>query len=183
MKIDINNGFISLKTIETADYPGFAELKLLYTRAFPPDERRDSYELDKMLNNDSFSFLMISHYDKPAGLIAFWLIEDYAFIEHLVVTEQFRNRKIGETAVHLLNEALQLPLLLETEHPTEEISKSRLGFYERQGFMIVDADYIQPAYHPEKKPVEMLLLSNQTIEKEKLIALVKSIHKLVYGVI
>ncbi len=183
MKIDINNGFISLKTIETADYPGFAELKLLYTRAFPPDERRDSYELDKMLNNDSFSFLMISHYDKPAGLITFWLIEDYAFIEHLVVTEQFRNRKIGETAVHLLNEALQLPLLLETEHPTEEISKSRVGFYERQGFMIVDADYIQPAYHPEKKPVEMLLLSNQTIEKEKLISLVKSIHKQVYGVI
>lgn len=182
MKINTNNGIVGLKTIEAADQPGFAELKLLYTRSFPPDERRESHELDKLLGNNSFSLIMISHYEKPAGLLAIWMVENHVFIEHLVVTEQFRNRKIGETAVHMLNEAMQLPLLLETELPTEEISKSRLGFYERQGFMIVDADYIQPAYHPEKNPVKMLLLCNQAIEQSKLIDLVKSIHKLVYRI-
>lgn len=174
------NGVISLIPVTHPEFPGFAELKLLYFRAFQPDERRDVNDLIAQLEMKDFTLLMIQMYDKPAGLIALWEFQDFVFIEHLAITEQFRNKKIGETALKLISESRDLPVVLEAQYATEVVSEGRIKFYQRIGFDIIDEDYEQPAYSPEKNSKKMLLLSNRAIMPDPVEEIVQQIHKTVY---
>ena len=179
--MELTNGVISLIPVTSPEFPGFDEVKLLYYRAFQPDERREVSDLVAQLEKPDFKLLIIQMYEMPAGLIALWQLNNFMFIEHIAVTEQFRNRKIGETALKMIADSLEQPVLLETVFPTENISESRLAFYERIGFDIIDNDYEQPAYSPEKNSKKMLLLSNRAIMPDPIEKIVTEIHKVVYA--
>jgi ribosomal protein S18 acetylase RimI-like enzyme len=178
--MEITNGIISLKQINAQDYPGFAEIKLLYYRAFQPDERREAADLVAQMENKAFTLLMIMLYDKPVGLVAIWQFSSFIFVEHMAVTEQFRNRKIGETVIKMIVDNQEQPVVLETAHATDNISSSRLAFYQRAGFDIIDENYEQPAYNSEKNAVKMLLLSNRLIMPDPVEDIIQEIHRVVY---
>jgi N-acetylglutamate synthase-like GNAT family acetyltransferase len=178
--MELTNGVISLVPVTSPDFPGLAEVKLLYYRAFQPDDRREVSDLVAQLEKPNFSLLIIQMYEMPAGLIALWQLSNFMFIEHIAVTEQFRNRKIGETAIKMIADSQEQPVLLETAFPTESFSESRLAFYERIGFDIIDDKYEQPAYSPEKNSKKMLLLSNRPIMPDPVEEIVGEIYKVVY---
>ncbi len=178
--MELTNGVITLTPVTHAEFPGFAELKLLYLRAFTSDERRDVNDLIALLETQDFSLQMIQMYDKPAGLINLWKFPHFLFIEHIAITEQFRNRKIGETAITLIAESQDLPIVLETQYAAEDASESRVAFYQRLGFDIIDDNYEQPAYSSEKNSAKMLLLSNRAIMPDPIEEIVQQIHKTVY---
>ena len=50
-------------------------------------------------------------------------------------------------------------ILLEAEPPLTEIARRRIGFYERAGFEIIDADYIQPPYEETGRGVPLYLMA------------------------
>ncbi len=179
--MELTNGVISLIPVTSPDFPGFAEVKLLYYRAFPPDERREVLDLIAQLEKPNFRLLIIQMYEMPVGLIALWQLNVFNFIEHIAITEQFRNRKIGETAIKMIADSQEQPLVLETVFPTESISTSRLAFYERMGFDIIDDNFEQPAYSPEKNSKKMLLLSNRAIMPDPIEEIVNEIRKVVYA--
>lgn len=179
--MELTNGVISLIPVTTPDFPGFAEVKLLYYRAFPPDERREVLDLIAQLEKPNFRLLIIQMYEMPVGLIALWQMSNFMFIEHIAVTEQFRNRKIGETAIKIIADSQEQPVLLESVFPTESVSENRLAFYERIGFDIIDDNFEQPAYSPEKNSKKMLLLSNRSIMPDPIEEIVNEIHKVVYA--
>jgi hypothetical protein len=52
---------------------------------------------------------------------------------------------------------------LETELPTDEISKRRIAFYERKGFRLLDPGYKQPPYHIGGVPIPMYLMLAGTL--------------------
>ncbi|GAB1406077.1 MAG: GNAT family N-acetyltransferase [Lentimicrobiaceae bacterium] len=158
---------ISLLRITRPDAQGFAEIKLLYQRAFVAEERREPNDLDILLEHADFSFYLINHYSWPAGFLAVWQFPDFLFIEHMAISEQFRNRKIGAAALEQLSAMCKLPLVLESEQPTNDDSASRLSFYQRQGFQIIDPNYLQPPYRPDNEPLPMLLMSNQPFDEQE----------------
>jgi ribosomal protein S18 acetylase RimI-like enzyme len=178
--MEITNGIISLKQIDTQDYPGFSEVKLLYYRAFQPDERREAADLVAQMDNPAFKLLMIMLYDKPVGLVAIWQLSSFIFVEHMAVTEQFRNRKIGETVINMIATNQDQAVVLETPPATDAVSTSRLAFYQRSGFDIIDEDYQQPAYNPAKNAVKMLLMSNRPVMPDPIEDVINEIHKIVY---
>ena len=178
--MELTNGVISLTPVTHPEFPGFAEVKLLYFRAFQPDERREVNDLIAHLETKDFTLLMIQMYDKPAGLIALWQFEHFVFIEHIAITEQFRNRKIGETALKMIADSQELPIVLEAQYASEAVSEGRVAFYQRIGFDIIDDNYEQPAYSPEKNSKKMLLLSNRAIMPDPVEEIVQQIHKTVY---
>ncbi|MDY0343947.1 MAG: GNAT family N-acetyltransferase [Lentimicrobium sp.] len=159
---------------------GFAEIKLLYQRAFTNEERRDPADLDQLLEHPDFSFYLVNHYSWPAGLIAVWQFPDFVFIEHMAVSEQFRNRRIGANALEQLLALSELPLVLESEQPVDETTSSRLNFYKRQGFQVIDADYLQPPYRKENEPLPMVLLSNHPYPAEEASMIAAAIKAKVY---
>lgn len=52
------------------------------------------------------------------------------------------------------------PVVLEVEMPTEEMSKRRIGFYERLGFVLDHHVYFQPPYRKGEAFLEMRLMTH-----------------------
>ena len=159
------------------------EFKSVYdqmTKAFIKDEIRYFADAYKLLENKNFNVYHIIDDKEKVGFITIWDLQDFYFVEHFVVYEEYRNNGIGGKAIDKVNEEFK-KVILEAELPCTDISKRRLMFYNRHGFVINEFKYIQPAYHQELKPVEMKLLSYPTKvnNKDKVIG---KIHKEVYGV-
>lgn len=179
--MEYTDGIVAFTRVLKPGQFGFAESKLLYSHAFRPDERREPAELNLLLDSEVFHYFLITHYGQPAGLVALWQFDTFVYLEHFAVSEQLRNKKIGERAMKLLCNNIEKPLILESEHPVNEMAERKLGFYKRQGFQILDDEYIQPAYGGDKQPVNMLLLGNTMFSKEEIATIVSTIKSKVYN--
>ena len=64
--------------------------------------------------------------------------------------------------MHKLRETVPGLLLLEVELPEEELSRRRIGFYERCGFTLHPYEYLQPPYHAEGEPFPLRIMTSGT---------------------
>lgn len=165
--------FIALKKDE------FEKVYEQMTKAFIQDELRYFDDAFKLLDNEDYNVYHIIYNKKRVGFISIWDLKDFYFVEHFVIYDEYRNKGLGGKAIDKINEKFK-NVILEAELPNDEISKRRLGFYNRHGFIINEFNYVQPAYHKNLNPVMMKLLSYPIkIDEEKII---NKIHKVVYGV-
>lgn len=76
------------------------------------------------------------------------------------------------------------PVVLEVEMPEDEMSRRRIGFYARQGFLLwEDHDYMQPPYRAGDAPLPMRLMAWGNLNAETDFTRVKNaIYSVVYGV-
>lgn len=127
----------------------FSELLELYIDAFPPEERRP---VDKMPPADpAFNFYAVG----DAGLLTAWEFPDFTYVEHFAVYPHMRGSGIGSEALAALNGTV----VLEVEPPeTGEMARRRIAFYERNGFRLLDVDYLQPPYSPGLPSVPLRLM-------------------------
>ena len=94
-----------------------------------------------------------------AAVFATWEIEDFLYIEHFAVKEEFRNGGYGGELLDKLLEEKGRPMVLEVEVPEDEMTIRRIGFYERHGLVYNDYPYLQP---PMRKGQGMLPLRFMT---------------------
>ena len=59
---------------------------------------------------------------------------------------QLRNHRIGGKVLTHMEQHFPQLQLLEVEPPTDEITRRRIAYYERNGFRILNRDYLQPPY-------------------------------------
>ena len=75
------------------------------------------------------------------------------------------------------------PIILEVEVPLDEMSKRRIGFYERLGFILRnDIFYFQPPYEEGMNGLELKLMHTGNLEKSLLEKYSEEIKKVVYGI-
>ena len=68
------------------------------------------------------------------------------------------------------------------ERPVEEMAKRRIGFYQRQGFVLWKKDYRQPPYKPGDHFLPMYLMVHGNLDPEKDYEDIKhKLHTVVYG--
>ena len=61
------------------------------------------------------------------------------------------------------------PFFIEVEPPEDELTRRRIGFYERNGFVLNDYDYVQPSLGEGKDPVPLRIMTwPRGMEKEEL---------------
>ena len=95
------------------------------------------------------------------GFMSYWVFEGYTYIEHFAVEPEHRGRNIGRLMLGHLFKEVSPDVLIEVEKPDDDDSRRRISFYEKCGFRIRDEfGYTQPAYSPDKQPVEMLLMTH-----------------------
>lgn len=169
-----------------------------YTASFPEAERR-SFPLVRQLacENPAFTVYALLKDSAPSkkreieenkeevyvGFITAWTFDDFTYIEHFAIDESARNGGIGGKALNQFLTACQAPIVLEVEIPTDELSKRRIGFYERQGFVLDTHQYYQPPYQKGGETLEMLLMSHGAIDLGTAFERVKkTLHTHVYGV-
>jgi len=99
--------------------------ELLYTAAFPPEERRP---WDGILHPQSpygpqLSIIRISYPDSAprfAGIITVWEFETLRYIEHFAIDDCLRGSGIGADALRAVLAASPKPVVLEVEPPADD---------------------------------------------------------------
>ena len=147
-----------------------------YMESFPEVERRD-FSLVRNLVKDESRFIVY------VGFITGWLFDGYTYTEHFAIDPAARNGGIGAEAMKQFLAFCGTPVVLEVEMPADEMSKRRIGFYERLGFKLDNHVYHQPPYREGGEWLEMRLMTYGNVDLEYSFEKVKNcLHRNVYGV-
>ena len=130
----------------------------LYESAFPREERRDEDEQNRVLSKEEYHFDMILDGEELLGIMLYWKTEDFIFLEHFAVLPEARGRGVGATALELLK-AEGNTVILEIEVPSDEITRRRLAFYRRCGFVLTKHYHIQAKYRLGDDDLVLKILS------------------------
>lgn len=148
----------------TTASPRYAALERLLVDAFPPDERRPLEA--QRANTDSAgpmtAYAIVGDDDAPLGLLTLWHLGAFYYIEHFAVEPAARGLGAGSRAIDMLRRDVtgSLPIVLEVEPPVDDITRRRVDFYTRLGFVLTDHPYIQPAYSADTAPLPMRLMTS-----------------------
>lgn len=146
---------MKLVKLDKSDFDSFySEI----TKAFISDEYREYDEAKKLFFDGSYDVFCLKNADTCIGFMSIWHFSDFAFAEHFVVKEEFRNQGYGMQFLTALKE-IYANIVLEAEPPISEIQMRRLAFYKRNGFVENEGEYYQPAYKKDSNKVRLVVMS------------------------
>lgn len=166
---------IKLIRITNPDDASLKQLVSLYEEAFPAEERRNIEQLKRLIvEQPSMYFNAVECDGELSGLFVYWDFDGFHYLEHLAVYAEMRNKKIGQQVLDYVQSHLQGIRLLEVEPTDNEMAARRVGYYERNGYRILDRTYIQPSYDGVRNSIPLWIMGNQAYENPALLA--KHIH-------
>ena len=167
--------FINISS--SSDYR-IQEIVNSYCTSFPEAERRNEEQFKNLFSQPCVNILSIFHENENIGYLVIWKLSGFVFVEHFEVFERFRNKKYGSEVIsHLFQEYPKIVLEIEPE-TLDDLAKKRYHFYQRNGFNIIDENYIQPSYGDGKPSLELWLLSN--FPTENTLQIREEIYDVVY---
>lgn len=174
---------IRMKRIDVRN-DGMTYVRGLYESAFPEDERREWSSLLSLCDAcPAFELRVIYDGDREVGFITVWRWDDWRYVEHFAVDASCRGRGTGADVLRALLAEDHRPVILEVEIPVDEISRRRVEFYRRLGFVLHDnVSYMQPSYGEGRKPLPMYLMTYGVPQDRGLSAVVDILYREVYGV-
>ncbi|MFI3264590.1 MAG: GNAT family N-acetyltransferase [Rikenellaceae bacterium] len=139
----------------------------LYISAFPEEERRLKEYHAETMQRDIFHFDIVLDDRMPIGIVAWWDFDEWRFIEHFATSSAVRGKGYGAQILTQFAQEAQKPIILEVEHPTEEICRRRIRFYQRLGFILNEYHYQHPSYQQiEGQIVSLMIMSHPTPTSE-----------------
>ena len=126
----------------------FPEIYRIMQASFSDDEYRPYDEQLALFEEPEYRI-----YYMPAGFLAVWEFE------HFAVDPALRNSGTGSAMLQELVKQYQKPICLEVELPEDELTRRRIGFYERNGFVFNEYPYIQPPISKGKSPVPLRIMT------------------------
>lgn len=136
----------------------FKDAFALYESAFPPEERRDSTEQQRVMHKENYHFDLIMHDDTCLGVMLYWETDQFVFLEHFTTFPSVRGNGFGAEALDLLK-AKGKTVILEIEDPVNELTERRFNFYKRNGFFMTPHHHIQAKYRPGDEDLMLKILS------------------------
>lgn len=161
----------------------WSALRDIYMEAFPPEERRTFEDIRSKHADPShpLSVLCIFRDGTVVGMLSWWQLPGFAYIEHFAVSSSLRGGGTGSRALSAFIAAVSIPVVLEVERPgANAMADRRIGFYRRNGFVpLSDYDYVQPPYSPSLPAVPLLLMSTNPVLRPDEVA--SLLYSVVYG--
>ena len=162
-----------LQRINETDFP---EIYRIMQASFPDDEYRPYEEQIALFQEPEYRI-----YYMPAGFLAVWEFESFIYIEHFAVDPALRNSGTGSAMLQELVKQYQKPICLEVELPEDELTRRRIGFYERNGFVFNEYPYIQAPISKGKSPVPLRIMTyGSAITREKFEEMKEVLYRRVY---
>lgn len=176
---------MQLKQVRTIDEKNYAFVERVLTESFPHNEYRDLPVFREFTDHNSlFHNNIILEDDRLVGLITYWDLCNFYYIEHFAIEQSLRGRGYGAYSLFLLKRQIDKPLVLEIELPITKQSFRRIRFYQRQGFDLLNNYYEQPPYRSTDKPYPMLIMVYDEKHREVDFKHIRqNIYTEVYGVI
>lgn len=174
---------IELHEINT-HHPYYAFVEELLHEAFPEAERRETYwQRYNTDEKDEFHTLVVIKDGKAVGLLTYWSLPGFTYVEHLAIDASSRGNEIGTTVFRQFMKKISSPIVLEVE-PAEssDLARLRIEFYRRLGLRLWHIPYIQPSYRSGGDAIPLNLMASDSLDEdvdhEKII---DAIHFNVYG--
>lgn len=174
-----------MELIETTTaHEHYPFMEQLMATAFPLQERREP-ELQRELtdHHPSFHQSLIAEEGLPVGLLTYWTFPTFVYIEHFAIDNRLRNRGYGQKVLALFKSQIHLPIVLEAEEPTDVMTRRRIGFYQRQGFVLQEVPYLQPPYRKGDEWFPLKLMTYGEVDMTRDYPLIRdTIYREVYQV-
>lgn len=130
----------------------FNQVWSIYTEAFTPVERRTRLEQLHTLRDPRYRFSAVMHEHAVVGVLAWWDLPGFCFVEHFAISSAQRSGGFGRRAMTLLQTHVAGPIVLDVEpFNLDQQAVRRVSFYQRLGFSYCMQPVFLPAY--EGKPV------------------------------
>lgn len=146
-------------------HPHYSFVEELLHLSFPIEERRDDEDQRRNADeNERFYCYLLTDKNESGteeliGLITIWKLDGFYYAEHLATSPAVRNRGYGRQIMEALKALLSdFPIVLEVERPEDEMSRRRIGFYQRCGFKLCMQDYYQPPYRAGGEGLPLYLM-------------------------
>ncbi|NVJ53306.1 MAG: GNAT family N-acetyltransferase [Campylobacteraceae bacterium] len=172
---------MKLVFIESINNKYFNKAWQLYLNSFPEIERRTLKEQEEILNDKNFKMSCYIKDELIISIVFFWKInvknKIYTFLEHFAVNKQLRGQSFG---TKILQEFIEKNknIVLEIEPIVDEITKKRLRFYERFGFVVNSHEHFQIPFRKDAIELKLLLMSQKnTLSKQEYKELYESMKK------
>ncbi|MBQ3055794.1 MAG: GNAT family N-acetyltransferase [Oscillospiraceae bacterium] len=128
--------------------------------SFPTDEYRPYTEQKALFSREEYRMYGMVEAGEICAFAAVWELGEITFLEHLAVAETHRNRGLGAALLQDLAACANGTICLEVELPETDLSRRRIGFYERCGFSFNEYDYTQPPISKGKSPIPLRIMSH-----------------------
>ena len=135
--------FIRLTSPDDERFLGAMEI---YEASFPFHEQREVLSQRGIMDEDDYHFDLICVGGVFSGLMLYWETDGFIYLEHFCIHPRMRSRGLGTQALEALK-ARGKAVILEIDPPENDTALCRLGFYEKNGFVINDRAHIHPPYH------------------------------------
>ena len=181
-----------LKRINKTDFP---EIYRIMQASFPDDEYRPYDEQLALFQEPEYRIYCMAATPqagenrnsaddsriKAVGFLAVWEFEPFTYIEHFAVSPELRNSGSGSAMLQELVKQYQKPICLEVELPEDDLTRRRIGFYERNGFVFNEYPYMQPPISKGKSPVPLRIMTyGGAITQETFEAMKRVLYRKVY---
>ncbi|MDR1103479.1 MAG: GNAT family N-acetyltransferase [Tannerella sp.] len=145
--------------IQSEDDPLFPVFCEICESSFPLSERRSPEDQRRLFSIDAYALEAWVEGDLPAGFLGWWDCGDLRYVEHFAIHPDCRSAGYGSRFLSEWMSESDLPVLLEIEPVTDEITRRRQRFYHRKGFKDNEIIHYQPPYHRETPAVHLWLMS------------------------
>lgn len=151
--------------------------------SFPRDERGTYEEYLKIVNDPAYKIYLLVDDDSgiTKGFMAVWDLGDIAHIDYFAMAPEFRNGGNGGKMLQDMIKHLDKAISLEAEPPVAEMAMRRIGFYKRNGFILNEYPYLQPAISKGCNEVPLLIMTyGKGITKEEFVTLRELLYRRAY---
>ncbi|MEM1484382.1 GNAT family N-acetyltransferase [Oscillospiraceae bacterium PP1C4] len=148
------------KKLEQLNTEDFLMVYQIMEQSFPPCERRTyEKELELLKNPNYHVFVMKKDNMDIVGFLATWELETFRFVEHFAIQQAARGLGIGSEMMKEYLSYENKPVFIEVEEPDTMMSKRRIDFYKRLGFVYNGFGYLQPCLQDNTTEVSLKIMS------------------------
>ncbi len=146
--------------LKALDINDFDKMYSIMENSFPSDEYRPCDEQKALFENREYKvYTWHNDNDDVIAFISTWEFENFLYIEHFAVSPKYRSGGTGTKILNAVKNETNKVICLEVEPPNEDISKRRIGFYERNGFFLNEYPYTQPPISKGKNPIPLMIMT------------------------
>lgn len=173
---------LQIQRISTANSVLYRFMEETLVSSFPLEEYRDLEELKRFTDGNAlFHNNVLTDNGQPVGILTYWDFGRFVYVEHFAIAANLRNKGYGEKALVCLQQAVGRPIVLEVEEPTNELTRRRIAFYQRNGFVLWEVDYLQPPYKPGEGFLPLRIMAKGGLDCSMDFELIKqSLYREVY---
>lgn len=160
----------------------FDQIYSIMVESFPADERRSYIDAKEDLW-DSRHFIDVV-YDGNETVIAYislWDLDSCLFVETFAVSPSHRNDGLGGRMLEELRAQYDKRIALEVELPEDDLTRRRIGFYQRHGFSYNRYPYALPPIGFGKKAVPLrIMATGGPLKETEFIQIKEELYQEVY---